>query len=361
MKSIRLEAPNTEFMKIRQYVVELIIRGGNEPQKVPSTRKLAQMFGVSHPTALKVLRNLAESGHLIACGNSGYITVPGSFSCWGKLKIIGVVMGDGCNVLFSKQHIDTLFPFLREILGRSGSFSAQYIYLQGTTENAVDVIRNYNLDGLVWFSPEMKYAETIRALRESGLPIVEIGFVTGNASAARWNFTEDHYRIMNKIFEDGRKHPLILSSNCPEELYSEIRSGIIRSCEEHEFALEECCFINDDPDAVMRRVEELLQNGASFDAVMLTGVCWQYWDFLKKHFELKRQCRVFGGELTLFSDMKFTGCVVMRKMEETAKILADNFIRQMESPEDAPLLTTDIEVGFVFCEDGVPVRDQSTI
>ena len=107
----------------------------------------------------------------------------------------------------------------------------------------------------------------------------------------------------------------------------------------------------------MRRVEELLQNGASFDAVMLTGVCWQYWDFLKKHFELKRQCRVFGGELTLFSDMKFTGCVVMRKMEETAKILADNFIRQMESSEDAPLLTTDIEVGFVFCEDGVPVHD----
>ena len=166
---------------------------------------------------------------------------------------------------------------------------------------------------------------------------------------------------MNRIFDDGRRHPLILSSNCPEELYSEIRSGICRSCLEHDFPLEHCCFVNDDPESSMRQVEALLESGQSFDAVMLTGVCWQYWDFLKQHFELKRECRVFGGELTLFSDMKFTGYMVTRKMEEPARILADNFIRQMESPHDAPLLMTDIEVDFVFCEDGLPVRDQSTM
>ena len=265
MKSIRLEAPNTEFMKIRQYVVELIIRGGNEPQKVPSTRKLAQMFGVSHPTALKVLRNLAESGHLIACGNSGYITVPGSFSCWGKLKIIGVVMGDGCNVLFSRQYVAESSPVLEAILGRSGSLSAQYIYLQGTPENAVTIIRNYNLDGLIWFSPDPKYGETIRILRESGLPIVEVGFVTGNASCARWNFVEDHYRIMNQILKEGRRHPLILSTNCPQDLYSAILAGFRRSCEENNFPLEQSIFVNGDPDSVMRQVSQLLNYGLSFD------------------------------------------------------------------------------------------------
>ena len=63
VKTIRLENPNTEVMKIRQYVVDLIYRGGSEPQKVPSARKLAEMFGVSHPTALKALQKLAE-GHV---------------------------------------------------------------------------------------------------------------------------------------------------------------------------------------------------------------------------------------------------------------------------------------------------------
>ena len=142
MKTIRLENLNTEFMRIRQYVVDLIIRSGNEPQKVPSTRKLAQMFGVSHPTALKVLRNLAGDGHLIACGNNGYLTVPGTFGSFEELKIIGLLTGDGSNVLFGLLHFRVSTPFLEEIFGRSGRFSAQHIYLQGNVENAAAIIRN---------------------------------------------------------------------------------------------------------------------------------------------------------------------------------------------------------------------------
>ena len=105
VKTIRLENPNTEVMKIRQYVVDLIYRGGSEPQKVPSARKLAEMFGVSHPTALKALQKLAEGGYLLACGTNGYLTVPSSLTSWGAVKVIGILNGDGCNVLFSRQHV----------------------------------------------------------------------------------------------------------------------------------------------------------------------------------------------------------------------------------------------------------------
>ena len=54
---------------------------------------------------------------------------------------------------------------------------------------------------------------------------------------------------------------------------------------------------------------------------------------------------------------------VERMLQRKSKLIQvrtfDAFCRSvvMESPEDAPLLTTDIEVGFVFCEDGVPVHD----
>ena len=358
VKTIRLENPNTEFMKIRQYVVELIVRGGSEPQKVPSARKLAQMFGVSHPTALKALQSLAENGHLVACGTSGYLTVPDRFGNWGEMKIIGIVTGDGCNVLFSRQHIAVSSPFLQEILRRSGSISAQNIYLQGTPENAVDIIRNYNLDGLVWFSPDPKYGETIRILRESGLPIIEVGFVTGNASSARWNFVEDHYQIMNRILDEGRKHPLILSTNCSQELYSEILAGLRRSCEEHGFPVEQCILVNDDPDSAMRQIRQLLNYGLTFDAILMTGNCYCFWNFLKEHFDVDSQCRVFGGDLVLFSDMNFTGYAVVRKLEEPAKILADNFFRQMESPANLPMTVVDIGIEFVLYEDGRPVLNQ---
>ena len=221
------------------------------------------------------------------------------------------------------------------------------------------IIRNYNLDGLIWFSPDPKYGETIRILRESGLPIVEVGFVTGNASCARWNFVEDHYRIMNQILKEGRRHPLILSTNCPQDLYSAILAGFRRSCEENNFPLEQSIFVNDDPDSVMRQVSQLLNYGLSFDAVLMTGNCCWYWDFLKDHFDVKNKCRVFGGELVLFSDMKFTGCAVRRKLKEAAVILAENFFRQMESPSDAPVSVTDIETEFVLYEDGCPVQNQT--
>ena len=117
--------------------------------------------------------------------------------------------------------------------------------------------------------------------------------------------------------------------------------------------------MNDDPDSVMRQVSQLLNYGLSFDAVLMTGNCCWYWDFLKEHFDVKNKCRVFGGELVLFSDMKFTGCAVRRKMKEAAVILAENFFRQMESPSDAPISVTDIETEFVLYEDGCPVQNQT--
>lgn len=356
MKTIRLENLNTEFMRIRQYVVDLIVRSGNEPQKVPSTRKLAQMFGVSHPTALKVLRNLADDGHLIACGNNGYLTVPGTFGSFEELKIIGLLTGDGSNVLFGLLHFRVSTPFLEEIFGRSGRFSAQHIYLQGNVENAAAIIRNYNLDGIIWFSPDPKYADTIRELRESGLPIVEIGFVTGNASAARWNFVEDHYRIMNRLLDEGRRKPLVLSSGCEDELFAEIQTGIRRSCGEHGVPFDICRFINEDPDSSIRQLRKLLEAGETFDSIMLTGKFWYYWPFLRDHFDVKNKCRVFGGELTLSDDMCFSGCLVTRRTKEAARRLADNFMLQMESPSEAPVSITDIEVDFELYEDGRPVR-----
>lgn len=345
-------------MKIRQYVVELISRSGSEPQKVPSTRKLAQMFGVSHPTALKVLQDLAESGHLLAGRNSGYITIPGSFGDFGELKIIGQITGSGNNTFFGLWNICTSIPFLQEILGRSGCFVTQNLYLQGNAKKAADIIRNYNLTGIVWFSPDIKYTETIRELRESGLPIVEVGFTTGSASSARWNFEEDHYRIMNRIFSEGCRHPLILSSSCWEKLYADIQSGIRRSCEEHHFPMERCLFINDSPESSIQQVKQLLNYGLTFDAVLLTGNAWRYWSFLRENFDVKNKCRVFAGEQSLSSDMKFSGIVVTRNMREPARILADNFMQQMESPADAPVITTDIGVDFVLYEDGHPVHLQ---
>jgi len=175
MKNIYISDTQSEFMKIRQYIVEQVLRSETIPRQIPSARKLGQMFGVSHPTALKALQDLVGSGHLLPCKRGGYLAVPGSFGHnWGNPRIIGVVNGMGNYVLYDKSILIDSTPFLVEILGRSGNFFAQNIYLQGK-EEAFKTISNYNLDGVIWMFPNPAIHPVIKALKESGLPIVEFG------------------------------------------------------------------------------------------------------------------------------------------------------------------------------------------
>ena len=191
MKNIHISSTQSEFMKIRQYIVEQVLRGGAIPRQIPSARKLAQMFGVSHPTALKALQDLVGSGHLIPCRRGGYLTVPGSFGPnWGTPRIIGVINGAGNYVLYDKSVLIDSNPFLEELLGRSGNFFAQNIYLQ-KQEDAFETISYYQLDGLIWMFPSQSVHPVIQKLKESGLPIVEFGFTSGFASGAAWNFEEE--------------------------------------------------------------------------------------------------------------------------------------------------------------------------
>lgn len=352
MKTIRLENPNSEFMKIRQYVVEEILRGGNMPRQIPSTRKLAQMFGVSHPTVLKALQDLAEGGHLLSCKSGGYLTVPGSFGNWGRPKIIGVVNGAGNYVLYDKSILLDSTPFLIEILGRSGNFFAQNIYFQGKPETAAGTIRNYNLDGLIWMFPPERYAGAVRELRESGLPIVEFGPVSGSASGARWNFEEDYYRIMSRILDEGREHPLILSNAYPLDLYM---NGFRRACREHDFPFDRCLVIQGPPEEMIRQLKQFLDYGLNFDAVFLEGRFGGIWQFLEENLPGGDKCRLFCREYELYADTRFSGYVVKRKNGDPAKLLADNFLRQMESPADAPVISTEVEIELVLYRDGSPV------
>ena len=64
--------------------------------------------------------------------------------------------------------------------------------------------------------------------------------------------------MLNQILKEGRRHPLVLSTNCPQDLYSAILAGLRRSCEENNFPLEQCILMNDNPDSVMRQVSQLL-------------------------------------------------------------------------------------------------------
>lgn len=350
-KNIHISSTQSEFMKIRQYIVEQVLRGGAIPRQIPSARKLAQMFGVSHPTALKALQDLVGSGHLIPCRRGGYLTVPGSFgSNWRTPRIIGVINGAGNYVLYDKSVLIDSNPFLEELLGRSGNFFAENIYLQ-KQEEAFETISYYQLDGLIWMFPSQSVYPVIQKLKESGLPIVEFGFTSGHASGAAWNFEEDYYRIMKQLLSEGRRHPLILNNSYPVE--PNIR-GFHRACEEFGVPTERCLLLQGTPEEILPQLNPLLNYGLAFDAIILEGRFGALWPFLTEHFEISEQCRLVCRQYELYADIPFTGYVAKRLNEKPARLLADNFLQQLKDPTGTPVISEEVEIELEFYRNGKP-------
>lgn len=352
MKNIHISGNQSEFMKIRQHIVEQVLRGGATPRPIPSARKLAQMFGVSHPTALKALQDLVGSGHLIPCRRGGYLTVPGSFGPnWGTPKILGVLNGAGNYVLYDKSVLIDSNPFLLEILGRSGNLFAQNIYLQ-KQEKAFETITYYQLDGLIWMFPVPQIYPVIHELKESGLPIVEFGFTSGFASGAAWDFEEDYYKIMKQLLAEGRRHPLILNNSYPVESHIQ---GFHRACEEFGIPKERCLLLQGTPEEILPQLTPLLNYGLAFDAIILEGRFGALWPFLTEHFEITEQCRLVCRQYELYNDIPFTGYVVRRLNEQAARPLAENFLQQISDPAATPILTVKVDTELLFYREGKPM------
>ena len=86
-----------EYMKIRRYVMTLILRAGKQSVRIPTVTELARKFGVSRPTVSKAMKVLTDDGFIIARPSLGSFTNPARSALQGSdmLPIIGILENDG--------------------------------------------------------------------------------------------------------------------------------------------------------------------------------------------------------------------------------------------------------------------------
>lgn len=66
----------SEYMKIRRYVMNLILRAGKDPVQIPTINELSEKFGVSRPTVSKVMKELTSEGYIIGRRGIGSSPIP---------------------------------------------------------------------------------------------------------------------------------------------------------------------------------------------------------------------------------------------------------------------------------------------
>jgi DNA-binding LacI/PurR family transcriptional regulator len=166
-------------LKVRHYILDLLYQHPGEAIKIPSSIKLAAMFGVARSTVTLVLKDLIRRGYLK--GKKGV----GTFACYSGFSfpdekptpMIGMILGDG--KLYFHDAFTWRLPAYAGIELTRKNYSLRYLSLNGDSEGEVfEEIGQQRLDGLVWLIPGMAQAKTrlFERLQSAGIALVVVQF-----------------------------------------------------------------------------------------------------------------------------------------------------------------------------------------
>ncbi len=180
-----------EYMRIRHYVIDLVINHPDMDLRIMSERELSSAFQVSRTTVRNALKDLVDEGYLLVKPSSGMYLNPqrainGLGATRNFYKVL-ILIGDG-----KFSYID---GFYMRILGdvfrcwENLPVRLQMLYLVGTKERIVPEILDYSADGALWIRPAPGMQPVIDQLRDR-LPVQLIsGEFPGDGCNAAIDFT----------------------------------------------------------------------------------------------------------------------------------------------------------------------------
>ncbi len=346
-----MEIGDTDFMKIRRWVINTIATGGNQPIRFPATRVLGKQFNVSQPTAQRVIKSLIEEGLLIPCRTGGTISRPCSIGNTEHLKIFGLVEYQG------KQAFDTLyFELIRhavahELLRRSISCSTKTLYLE-TPSHLERQTREENLSGVVLLGSEPHTAEYARQLRTHGTPVASFMHRFDGISSF-YNPTQDRTRnTLEALFRDGKTRVLILGWPDRPDFSEPICAGIQEACDNTDTPRGRVVFLDRPFAETKEKIKEMLEFGMKFDAVIINNFLRDTFELLREHLN-ENGTSYFVDRSAVFDELHFTGYMFYYDLESAAKSLADDLFRQISDPASPPVYEK-IPYRLVRYREGVP-------
>jgi len=207
------------YMRIRQYVIDLVIEHAAKDFPIMSERELCRKFSVTRPTARRALKELIDEGYLCAKPGLGTFINPSKginshYAFYKSFKVMAI-FGSG-------RHTD-LDGFSMNILARICDHLKHLpIRLRMATLNltersmALEELEMYNLDGIIWIRPDKFSMDLISKIKQR-IPVYTVGNVV---SGVKSHITMDYYqcgRMLAAWFLE-RKRNRVVFTGFSEEL-----------------------------------------------------------------------------------------------------------------------------------------------
>ncbi len=345
-----------DFMRIRQYVVESIHTAGGQTVQFPSTRKLAEMFNVTQPTALRAIRDLIAEGYLAPCKNGGTISVSRNSDAPENSCLFGNVAYQGRQSCDNYFFLGTSMPMLLELLSRSERFQVQNLYLESPSLLEREV-RDNSLSGLILFSPHPCLTDAAGNLRKNGITVGSFMRPLDGVSSCYLDYEEYLYRMTAKLFQEGRTHLVCVHSTIFFSKNAVLR-GIQRACAEYHVPEGQVIIMEDDGRENGKRLAALLDFGIKPEGLIFVMMQHPVLKMIREKLDTEEQCRLVCDEFSACQDIHFTGYVMTADLKKAAKILTDNLLDQLQNPK-AEVLSRTIDFSLPFYRGGVPEQQSN--
>lgn len=223
------------YMRIRQYVVDLIFEHSDGDVRVMSERELCKKFSVTRPTARQALKELIDEGYLyVKPGRGMFINSKQMLNHTLALHKSFKVM-----VIFGAGRFTDLDGFYMDILARiCDRLKNLPVRLRMANLNQVDYdmaleeLEMYNPDGIIWVRPDSKCMDLIAALRQK-IPVYAIANI---ADDSKCHVTMDYHqagRMTAAWFLDQKRKDILFIGASQEH---SVKSAIYKGWEDEFYA-----------------------------------------------------------------------------------------------------------------------------
>lgn len=321
-----------DFMKIRRYVIDTIAASDGLPIRFPPTRKLASMFGVSQPTALRAVQDLIGENVLMPCRGGGTVSRPSQCSSQ-RMKIFGFAADCG------KLSYD-IYYFLKlhaavalELARRSCQFCTTNLYLESPSM-LEQTVSEKSISGVILIAARNVIFEHAVKLKRKGFPVVSFWNRTEGISSFYVSWKEHFRMVLSRLFQENRTHLLLVVWD-RKEMQDLVEETVSLCCEEFQIDRGQVIVLAKPFREAVERVTEMLNFGMKFDGVVFSPCCDAIYRLIVERFD-PQICRIVCDETSVFDDLNYSGYVVRYDLESAAVRLVDDLIAQLADPARFP-------------------------
>lgn len=340
----------SEYMKIRQYVVGLILRTKGGSVQLPTLAELSEKFEVSAPTVCKALKTLSEDGYIVGKRGLGTFTNPNfRFGFSSPLQktdpVVGILIGDGMHIHYG-MYETRIFTRTMEYLTMLPALVRLVSLSSGDPEKIIKDIRNERLDALVWYNPsERCRSEVLPRFAEEKFPLVVTGTFLPGIPSVDFDFEEASYRAGKMLIAENRRNVVFFPDVYP---WTRESKGLRRAYQEAGIVLNENLFLKE-IDTAHEKIREMLNYGVNVDAIFEHMPCLNELEYFLMELDpdFHKKCVIVAPGIAMPPVTPIRRFQFVEPFDDYGKTIAQMIRNSLNGSSEAPYVRLNIPIELI--------------